>query len=139
MGCVHCSTAPLASPRRPARPRRQREALATPLAPLEQRALHEHYASLMRPSWALDPGAFGQVRQGRGGGIAGSSAGSRQPAAALDPAWPLRELPLTVCRLACANPSCLQGSAPGQRPNPQQQAASGPPLPPPVLPHGLAF
>ena len=38
--------------------RRQREALATPLGPMEQRALADQVSHLLRPSWALPLSAF---------------------------------------------------------------------------------
>lgn len=42
-------------------PGRQREALATPLDPVEHRALLEQCAAAMRPTWTLDMGAFARV------------------------------------------------------------------------------
>ena len=42
----------------PPLPCRQREALATPLDPVEHRALLEQCASLMRPAWALNLASF---------------------------------------------------------------------------------
>lgn len=47
---------------------RQREALSTPLDPVERRALLEQVASLARPTWALSLAAFTQA----GGGAAGA-------------------------------------------------------------------
>lgn len=40
---------------------RQREQLATPLDPVEHRALLEQCAAAMRPTWTLDMGAFARV------------------------------------------------------------------------------
>jgi hypothetical protein len=54
---------------------RQREALATPLDPVEQRALLEQCAALMRPSWALTLGSFTQASSRRSAaGAAGAAA-----------------------------------------------------------------
>ena len=53
-----CSTGPSCCPCPACR---QREALATPLDPVEHRALLEQCAAAMRPTWTLDMGAFARV------------------------------------------------------------------------------
>lgn len=60
--CRGLSTRLNRSASNPAAPtHRQREALATPLDPVEHRALLEQCAAAMRPTWALDMGAFARV------------------------------------------------------------------------------
>ncbi len=53
-------------------PGRQHEALATPLDPVEQRALLDQCTALMRPSWALNMASFTQPQVGWWGGARGA-------------------------------------------------------------------
>ncbi|KAL4430910.1 hypothetical protein ABPG75_006166 [Micractinium tetrahymenae] len=68
---------------------RQREALATPLDPVEQRALLEQCAALMRPSWALNLSSFTQPQ----GTPPPAARPAAPPAAAVAPAPAAQAVP----------------------------------------------
>lgn len=125
----------------------QREALATPLDPVELRALREQYAALARPSWALSLGAFTQVRAGVAWALEGRMGkGYGRGVGTLVPVWVAAAwagLHITSGAEPARWPALIllpvQGAVPAVQPPVQTAASQASAAAHPVPPPGLAF